>query len=56
VEIEIEERECGDEELISMMRAQVEIMKSLLADEFDAQEAIEGEELLDKDMYVLFSI
>jgi hypothetical protein len=51
MEIEIEERECGDEELISMMRAQLEIMKSLLVDELDAEEAIEDEILFDKEMY-----
>ena len=53
MEIEIEERECGDEELISMMRAQLEMLKSLLVDELDAEEAIENDKLYDKDMYYL---
>eukprot|EP00026_Physarum_polycephalum_P005458 Phypoly_transcript_05492.p1 GENE.Phypoly_transcript_05492~~Phypoly_transcript_05492.p1 ORF type:complete len:531 (+),score=69.98 Phypoly_transcript_05492:220-1593(+) len=52
MEIEIEERECGDVELISMMRAQVEIMKSLLADELDEAGAIDVEFSDEEDLAV----
>ena len=55
MEIEIEERECGDDELISMMQAQLEIMKTLLVDELDAEESMQNEKLLDNDMYCFIS-
>lgn len=38
MEIEIEARESGDDELIAMMKTQIEIMKSMLIDEMDAAE------------------
>ena len=55
MEIEIEERECGDDELISMMQAQLEIMKTLLVDELDAEESMQNDKLLDNDMYCFTS-
>jgi len=46
-EIEIEEREEGDYELISMMRAQLEIMKTMLVEELDELEQRELDNAID---------
>lgn len=51
MELEIEEREGGDEELMSIMRAQIEILKNMLINELDDHEIEES--VSEEDQYVL---